>query len=84
MGHFPLLPGQIFQLGAKYCWGQQHCACFNSSVQCACFTSTARSMLARLVPQSELGKVYGLLAILDAALPFAGTSWNQSYKLNLT
>ena len=40
-------------------------------------------MLARLVPQSELGKVYGLLAILDAALPFAGIARNQSYKLNI-
>jgi len=30
----------------------------------------SRSMLAQLVPQRELGKVYGLLAILDAALPF--------------
>ena len=29
-------------------------------------------MLAELVPQQELGKVYGLLAILDAALPFLG------------
>ena len=27
-------------------------------------------MIARLVPPSELGKVYGLLAILDACLPF--------------
>ena len=31
-----------------------------------------RSMLAQLVPKRELGKVYGLLAILDAALPFLG------------
>jgi len=30
----------------------------------------SRSMLAELVPQQELGKVYGLLAILDASLPF--------------
>ena len=29
-------------------------------------------MLAELVPQQELGKVYGLLAILDASLPFLG------------
>ena len=29
-------------------------------------------MLAQLVPQRELGKVYGLLAILDASLPFIG------------
>ena len=29
-------------------------------------------MLAQLVPQRELGKVYGLLAILDASLPFLG------------
>ena len=29
-----------------------------------------RSLLAHLVPQQELGKVYGLLAILDAVLPF--------------
>ena len=29
-----------------------------------------RSLLAHLVPQEELGKVYGLLAILDAVLPF--------------
>ena len=29
-----------------------------------------RSLLAHLVPQEELGKVYGLLAILDAILPF--------------
>ena len=29
-----------------------------------------RSLLAHLVPQQELGKVYGLLAILDAILPF--------------
>ena len=33
----------------------------------------SRSLLARLVPQDELGKMYGLLAILDALLPFAGT-----------
>ena len=32
----------------------------------------SRSMLAQLVPQRELGKVYGLLAILDAMLPFLG------------
>ena len=32
----------------------------------------SRSMLAQLVPQRELGKVYGLLAILDASLPFIG------------
>ena len=31
------------------------------------------SLLARLVPQDELGKIYGLLAILDALLTFAGT-----------
>ena len=31
-------------------------------------------MLAQLVPQRELGKVYGLLAILDAMLPFLGKS----------
>ena len=27
-------------------------------------------MIAHLVPATELGKIYGLLAILDAALPF--------------
>ena len=32
----------------------------------------SRSLIARLVPQDELGKIYGLLAILDASLPFAG------------
>eukprot|EP00092_Neocalanus_flemingeri_P020690 GFUD01022421.1.p1 GENE.GFUD01022421.1~~GFUD01022421.1.p1 ORF type:complete len:371 (+),score=25.84 GFUD01022421.1:115-1113(+) len=31
----------------------------------------SRSLLARLVRQDELGKIYGLLAILDASLPFA-------------
>ena len=31
----------------------------------------SRSLIARLVPQDELGKIYGLLAILDASLPFA-------------
>ena len=36
-----------------------------------------RHLLARLVPQSELGKVYGLLAMLDAALPFIGESLLQ-------
>ena len=30
----------------------------------------SRSLLARLVPQDELGKIYGLLAILDALLGF--------------
>ena len=33
----------------------------------------SRSLLSRLVPQDELGKIYGLLAILDALLPYAGT-----------
>ena len=33
----------------------------------------SRSLLARLVPQDELGKIYGLLAILDALLPFTGS-----------
>ena len=36
-----------------------------------------RHLLARLVPQSELGKVYGLLAMLDAALPFIGENLLQ-------
>jgi len=31
----------------------------------------SRSLLSRLVPQDELGKIYGLLAILDALLPYA-------------
>ena len=35
----------------------------------------SRSLLARLVPQDELGKIYGLLAILDALLPFTGKSY---------
>ena len=40
-------------------------------------------MLAQLVPQRELGKVYGLLAILDAALPFLGKSVSMSHFHNL-
>ena len=42
-----------------------------------------RHLLARLVPQSELGKVYGLLAMLDAALPFIGENLLQVLHIPL-
>eukprot|EP00090_Calanus_glacialis_P031798 TRINITY_DN52828_c0_g1_i1.p1 TRINITY_DN52828_c0_g1~~TRINITY_DN52828_c0_g1_i1.p1 ORF type:complete len:250 (-),score=38.74 TRINITY_DN52828_c0_g1_i1:37-732(-) len=45
----------------------------------------SRSLLARLVPQDELGKMYGLLAILDALLPFAVCPLADTmYKATLT
>ena len=33
-----------------------------------------RSLIAGIVSQQELGSVYGLLAMMDAALPFIGNS----------
>ena len=52
----------------------------NTEIWWNCPSLYSRSMLAQLVPQRELGKVYGLLAILDAALPFIG--WPPLFKLS--
>ena len=51
----------------------------NTEIWWNCPSLYSRSMLAQLVPQRELGKVYGLLAILDAALPFIG--WPPLFML---
>ena len=40
-----------------------------------------RSMIAGIVSKHELGTVYGLLAILDAVLPFIGIKYSLHFTL---